>query len=602
MASIPLQESPFLSADEREREFHARDTARLSSGAPEAESHSPKQSLYTRIFDESWGFEVLLWFVALLSLVVILVILGMFNGQPLQNWHSGLTVNTLLHVLSQIAQSAVFVPVASSISQLKWIWYDKRRAIGEMEDFDKASRGLIDSLRLIMKRPKWILVYLGAVSTSLILLLGPFAQQSVSLLPIQRNEAPGSGYMLISTQYQSVNSSQRLAAPNSLTLEFDTIAPQMQVAVTSGLLTTDASPSDIKGTCQTGNCTFEDYSSLAICSSVDDVTPTLIAHCPPGYSDTEPGCDYTVPDLQNNPTWRKDYFKTIEGSNALWIGASQVIGGFPSGPDTLVEFFVLYLPDVSVLTRDTKTNFTASLVAFKGALNLCVQTYRTNITNGDTSTTVKETQKNLNWQLVSKTQDKTSVQVISATDAKVKEYWMEQVTRDTFNRYLAAAAFFGEYSPAHPQGFNHNESSSDAARGLSDRLYNGNPKGMQGMSDLLANVATSMSNALRTTSDHSESAPGTATYFEIHISVNFRWLIIPILSIVLAFVFLIAVIAESRRKHIPAWKSDQIAVLFAIEPEMRARMERLDAAQVKDELVVLERKGPRGWQLRGSAE
>lgn len=155
MDSIPLQESPFLSADEREREFHARDAARLSSGAPEAESHSRKQSLYTRIFDESWGFEVLLWFVALLSLVVILVILGMFNGQPLQNWHSGLTVNTLLHVLSQIAQSAVFVPVASSISQLKWIWYDKRRAIGEMEDFDKASRGLIDSLRLIMKRPKW---------------------------------------------------------------------------------------------------------------------------------------------------------------------------------------------------------------------------------------------------------------------------------------------------------------------------------------------------------------------------------------------------------------------------------------------------------------
>lgn len=31
-------------------------------------------------------------------------------------------------------------------------------------------------------------------------------------------------------------------------------------------------------------------------------------------------------------------------------------------------------------------------------------------------------------------------------------------------------------------------------------------------------------------------------------------------------------------------------------------MERLDAAQMKDELVVLERKGPRGWQLRGSAE
>lgn len=290
-----------------------------------------------------------------------------------------------------------------------------------------------------------------------------------------------------------------LAAPNSLTLEFDTIVPQMQVAVTSGLLTTDASPSDIKGTCQTGNCTFEDYSSLAICSSVDDVTPTLIAHCPPGYSDTRPGCIYTVPDLQTLPTWRRDNFTLTGGDFTLWIGASQVSNnsnGFPSGPDTLVEFFVLYLPDVSVLTLDSKANVTASVVAFKGALNLCVQTYQTTITNGDTSTNVKGTQKNLNWQSVSKTQGKTSVQVFSATDAKGKEYWMEQVTRDTFNRYLAAAAFFGEYSPARPPpGFDRNESTSDAARGLSDRLYNGNPKGMQGMSDLLANVATSMSNA-----------------------------------------------------------------------------------------------------------
>lgn len=157
MPSIPLQEipsPPFLSTDEREREFH-RDAVRLSNDTAEAESHVPKQSLYARIFDESWGFEILLWIVALLSLVVILITLGIFNNQPLQNWHSGLRVNTLLNVLSQIAQTAVFVPVASSISQLKWIWYDKSRAIGEMEDFDNASRGLIDSLRLILKRPKW---------------------------------------------------------------------------------------------------------------------------------------------------------------------------------------------------------------------------------------------------------------------------------------------------------------------------------------------------------------------------------------------------------------------------------------------------------------
>lgn len=267
----------------------------------------------------------------------------------------------------------------------------------------------------------------------------------------------------------------------------------MQAAVTSGLLTTDASPSDIKGTCKTGNCTFADYSSLAICSSVDDVTPTLIAHCRE-HPDTEPGCTYTVPDLQNLTTWRNDSFTVKESGATLWIGTSQVNGGFPSGPDTLVNFYVLYLPDVSVLALDSKPNVTASVVAFKGALNLCVQTYNTTIMNGDTFTTVKDTQKNLSWHSVSKTQQNRSINAISATDAKGSEYWMEEVTRDTFNSYLAAATFFGE-SGAPTQDPNLNDATSDAARSLADRLYDGNPKGMQGMSDLLVNVATSMSNA-----------------------------------------------------------------------------------------------------------
>ena len=192
----------------------------------------------------------------------------------------------------------------------------------------------------------------------------------------------------------------------------------MQVAVTNGLLTPSVSSSEVTANCHTGNCTFADYSSLAVCSSVDDVTSTIIAHCPKGVPSTEAGCSYTVPQLQQSPTPRQDNLSTDQGGAALWIGASNAIPkGYPSGPETLVEFYVLYFPNVTILTLDNNANVTASLVALKGTLNLCVKTYHTALTNGETSTNVTNNQTNLNWQLVSQVQNTTDITTVSATDA-----------------------------------------------------------------------------------------------------------------------------------------------------------------------------------------
>ena len=111
-------------------------------------------SLFTRAFTSSWGFEFLCWLLAAASLVVIIIVLAIFNGVPLANWHSSITLNTLVNVLSTIGQIAILVPVAESISQLKWLWYRRSRAIGDMEAFDEASRGPISSIWLVLKRPK----------------------------------------------------------------------------------------------------------------------------------------------------------------------------------------------------------------------------------------------------------------------------------------------------------------------------------------------------------------------------------------------------------------------------------------------------------------
>jgi len=203
------------------------DTAGLTADVTRTATATTQQSIFTRIFSETWTSEILCWLLALLSLVIIIIILAVFHGQPLANWHSRLTLNTLISIGSQIAQTAVFVPVAASNSQLKWIWYSKSRPMADIGDFDKASRGPIDGLLLSRniqngksstlladachaKSSCRTLVYLGALNTSLVLLLGSFAQQSVSLPLRPRNSTSSIGSIPIARQYQAYLALDRL--------------------------------------------------------------------------------------------------------------------------------------------------------------------------------------------------------------------------------------------------------------------------------------------------------------------------------------------------------------------------------------------------------
>ena len=86
----------------------------------------------------------------------------------------------------------------------------------------------------------------------------------------------------------------------------------------------------------------------------------------------------------------------------------------------------------------------------------------------------------------------------------------------------------------------------------------------------------------------------------VFISVDFRWLIVPILSIGLGLIFLLAVIFETWRSGAPIWKDGQLDALYAIDAETRARLEAFDDADTKSVKVKLEEGGQRGWELRGS--
>ena len=116
----------------------------------------PQPTLILRkVVSIPWAAESFAWLLAAISMSVIFILLVSFRNKPLEQWNSHITINALINVLSQTAQTALLIPVSSSISQLKWIWFRKRRPLNNVEHFDAASRQPLDSLALVWRHPRW---------------------------------------------------------------------------------------------------------------------------------------------------------------------------------------------------------------------------------------------------------------------------------------------------------------------------------------------------------------------------------------------------------------------------------------------------------------
>lgn len=58
----------------------------INDNQTSAQPSIPRQPFHDRILTKTWALELLCWFLALISLLVIIIVVGVFNGQPLKNW------------------------------------------------------------------------------------------------------------------------------------------------------------------------------------------------------------------------------------------------------------------------------------------------------------------------------------------------------------------------------------------------------------------------------------------------------------------------------------------------------------------------------------
>lgn len=154
---------------------------KAKSNLPQRKRRNPDFSKWVeRWFTDWWGSEVTSWLFGALSIGAIIITLNIHNGRPLPDWPFGITLNALISIFATIGEMAMMRPVTECISQLKWLWFRKRRPLNEFEAFDEASRGRLGSLRLAWKLRGMHLASLGAAITVIGLAFGPFTQQVLS--------------------------------------------------------------------------------------------------------------------------------------------------------------------------------------------------------------------------------------------------------------------------------------------------------------------------------------------------------------------------------------------------------------------------------------
>ena len=231
----------------------------------------------------------------------------------------------------------------------------------------------------------------------------------------------------------------------------------MKASIYYGLYSPNATLSDVSASCNSGNCTWPMYSSLAICASTADVTTSLRTSCST-LNSTQ--CNYSLP--SGGSLAGKNDFMSISTTDD--VGFTSI--AFPN-TSPVIDFFTFLI-----------SNKTSQPLLLESTLHLCAQRYKTSVINGKT-----ETKELASWTSLNTTQD-----YVVEVPNDPAEYVMSYYSFNTMNAFLRNI-LQGRYEingdiPIY---------SSDAIEILVDTLLV-EPYDEAAMVNFLSGLATSMTN------------------------------------------------------------------------------------------------------------
>ncbi|KAL2795844.1 hypothetical protein BJX66DRAFT_336552 [Aspergillus keveii] len=229
---------------------------------PKLQRQSKAAGRLAQIVD-TWFYECLTMIFSLACFGAVVSLLVVTDGKPPPSFAYGLTLNAIVSLLGTACKSSLIFVIGECIGQLKWIWFYKgssktlekkrKQHLDGMQLFDTASRGPLGSLFILLEHKGQSLVSLGALVIVLALIFDPFMQQLLRY-PVR--------------EIEFVNSSSA-AAPQIVVLLPEHLTADPRSIMYTGIWSEDF---EVCPTCPSGNCTWEPFQSVGMCSQCEDVT------------------------------------------------------------------------------------------------------------------------------------------------------------------------------------------------------------------------------------------------------------------------------------------------------------------------------------------
>ncbi|KAL4901469.1 hypothetical protein BDW74DRAFT_170176 [Aspergillus multicolor] len=514
---------------------------------------------WTSLVLNTWLWEVLAMLFSFACLAAIVCILMIYSNNPRPNYSYGFTLNALISILATAA-----------------------------------SRGPLGSLLLVIQHKGQSLVSLGALITILTLMFDPFVQQILTYPTRQTVEDPASS---------------KAIADQAFYFFPDDIGPDFTATVNTGVWSHDLNPNV---TCSSGNCMWDTFESEGMCSQCEDITSVTTLQCDPfsinNTIQTRDNMEIKDPDNANcslitpytrhyGPVLMKIglqaqddevYLRLKPPSHVVWktfwfTAKEEILR--PGYTDTYAGLknpqFVLAHADIGLASNETTGLAPLSDLAKTFRLNkvtqcalaFCTRTYDISVSNG-TALYNESISKWGEWfprpssagneshPVCWKPTRSPSYNISSLT--RISEGWVntsEFVFCPDLDFDLLEAAFEGyrlnEYIAR-------NLSAWEVGNPDSDLYIYGSPCVTRIISDgleaVVRDVALSFTRAAFTASSYTVS--GAAYAYEVYVSVNWIWLLLPAMLVALGILFLLLTIAINRQQKLDLWKSSVLAVLF----------------------------------------
>lgn len=514
--------------------------------------------------EKFWLFEFFGFVLALGSLLAVVAFLTEYEGRESPQWRlpvgAGkykktfvLNINAIISIFSTTFSSGLLIPVAASMSQLKWVWFQQGHPLSHYQAFESAARGPLGSVILLWTLRGRRLACVGAVIVVAALGIG-FSIQSLVIYPLRPVVVDQASIAKTNVHY---GSSEGLPYQMSTDMLGATLRGIFQYRDTS----------EMRFDCPSGNCTWsKDITTLGVCSQCFNVTDSLEQACgtveieyasPSGDGTngtaTVPYCNYTLPNglhlrgigsgmgpaILNSGNWNNSVHFSDNHNTIGILSSIQSWWKAPSQWDYLnsSEIFATAPYDIT---------------ATECGLTFCVQKYNTSVLRGSL----------------------TEILIDTYTDSVIEEgiitfhppsSWTNASEIDNSNRFVAAASsdfreYFNKRLTGQYTSFALTDSDSDfAVVSLYFPLSN--------FTELFSSLAKSMTDSMRSSpfaqsyadQGMTWSAPGASYQDRPHVQVRWAWIAFPSTLLGLSLILLLATIVTTAREKTLPWKGNSLA-------------------------------------------